>query len=231
MQPGMFASQVPPGEDFLVREVAELRTRVQSMGSTLAGLGAIAAATVLLTSQQAALTAQQADISAQVAYLLTQSTSAEKWNIPNTAGVGYVDTSPATNTGEVWLAFDSAYDATLTATTSSTGKVSVTIAGNVGAESTSTAYAESFIGLEILQGGTPVHSPTSGDGPYVLMQGGFLRLTTAGCPYLSENYTPLSPNTTYEFRTRRGYQMTAGGGGDAYAEWTGATITVTKLGI
>lgn len=197
----------------------------------------VTAQTDILAAQEGLFTAQeglstaQGQINAQINFLLTQSASANQWNITNSPGIGYVEQTPSTTTGTVWLAFNSAYDASLTVTTSSTGAVSVTIAGNVGAEATATSFAESFIGLEIMRNGSVFRAPGPGDGPYVLMQGGFLRLTTAGCPYLTDVSSPLLPNTPYVFRTRRGYEFTAGGGGDGYAEWTGCTITVTKLGM
>ena len=203
------SSKMPPGEDWVPRALKQLEAALRQLVASVAN-----------------------SIQPQVAYLLTQEASAEMWNIPYTEGVGVVTVSPATSTGIVWLAFNAAYDASLTFTTSSTGKVSVLISGQLAARSTGTAYGEAFFGLEILQAGTPIDSPSAGDGPGVEIQGGHLSLTTAGCPYLTENYVPLAPNTEYVFRTRRGYRMSAGSGSDmARASWMGSVITVTKLGM
>lgn len=229
----------------LIRRITVLESQLQQAQAALGGIeGLVDAQAQLgqvvsdlavqqsdLAAQQVQLTAQQASLAAQVGFLLTQQSHAELWNIPFTPNVGYVTQNPATNTAITWLAYNSSYDCTLNVTTSGTGRLSVLISGQIAARSTATAWAAAFFGLEIRQGGTVIYSPNSGDGPGVDIQGGYLNLTTAGAPFLVENYVSLNPNTTYTLRTRRGYQFSAGGGGLATAQWTGSVITATKLGM
>lgn len=180
-------------------------------------------------------------VNQQVQFLLTQSVYAEKWNIPDEEGQGKVTTSPAdTDIPNTWLPFHEDYDASVDVTTSSTGNLMVQLSGLIGSSSLGAARAQTFLGLEILQGSTVINSPDGGDGPRIETRSGAatsdimnVDLALVGVPLLTQNYMYLSPNTTYTLRARRGYSVVAGLASNrtAYSRWTGTAISVTKLGM
>lgn len=223
------SNAVPPDAGWIAREIAALR------GELREGLASVASS---FRSTVAELAGQQQQLQAQVAFLLDQTAYAELWNIPATSGVGYVTVNPATaDTGIVWRPFAADADATLDVTTSSTGKLAVTLSGLIGALALNTATASAFLGLEVLQGGTQLKGPTSEDGPYLEVQGLDIsqRHSSTAAPILLENYIALAPSTLYTLRTRRGYRIGPGGTGSGThvgtARWYGAAISATKLGM
>lgn len=221
------SSMRPPDEGWIPRELAALRR------SQREGIASVAAS---FNTTMSALSAAQDQLAAQVAFLLGQNAYAEYWNIPTTEGIGRVTIDPvSSSTGVVWLAYDAIHDTTLDVTTSSTGSLSISISGMLELWSRGFVNVRGFFGLEILQGVTVIDSPDPGDGPNFAVVGDSaqIRSSTTAPPYLTDNYSPLTPHTTYTLRTRRGYQMIPSGGSSPLGrvQWTGAAIAATKLGM
>jgi hypothetical protein len=204
--------------------VADLTSQ---QGQLTAAQAALAAQQTALTTAQADLTTAQAAIAAQVAFLAGQTASAEA--VPGSLTT--VTTNPATsNVNDTWVAYNSAADATVTITTSSTGKLIFQAGGYLSVYSLNFAYARGFIGVEILQAGSQVRAPGNGDGNFTSVWDANAQIINANAGH--QHMVTLSPNTTYTLRCRRGWSVGAGNAGAiATTVFQGTSLTVTKLGM
>lgn len=199
------SAKTPPGESWMVRELARIRREALETIAAVAG-----------------------SITRQVAFLLGQSVSAEA--VPG--AVTQVTTNPATsNVSDTWVAFDAAADASVTVTTSSTGRLAVQAGGYVWLSVTNGCSATGFIGVEILDAGSvQVRAPLNGDGNLSSISGASNTALNVAAGHRHE--WALTPNTTYTLRCRRGYSVGAGSAGAvASTAFQGTGISVTKLGI
>ena len=141
--------------------------------------------------------------------------------------------SPATaNEGTTWVVSDPAAEASVTVTTSSTGRVSVLTGAALWAYGTNGAIARTFTGVEVRYAdtGTIARSAHFGSGPMLGSENRQSSAFMAGQPKVWS----LQPFTKYIFRVRRGFQVdinNATGTPVTQSSWQGTTISVTKLGL
>ena len=141
--------------------------------------------------------------------------------------------SPATtNEDTTWVVSDPAAEASVTVTTSSTGRVSVLTGAALWAYGTNGAISRTFTGIEVRYADTDTiaRSAQYGSGPMISSESRQSGAFMAGQPKVWS----LQPFTKYIFRVRRGFQVdidNATGTPVTRASWQGTTISVTKLGL
>ena len=137
-----------------------------------------------------------------------------------------------TSEPNTWVVSDPEAEASVTLTTSSTGKVSLLTGAAVFAQGSGGCTAYTFTGVEISLAatGAVVRPALYGSGPMVSSNCGLAGAYIAGQPKVWQ----LLPNTEYRFRVRRGFRFNVSNPTPtAYgiASWQGSTISVTKLGL
>lgn len=141
--------------------------------------------------------------------------------------------SPATaNEGTTWVVSDPAAEASVTVTTSSTGRVLVLTGAALWAYGTNGAISRTFTGVEVRYAdtGTIARSANFGSGPMLSSENRQSSAFMAGQP----NVWSLQPFTKYIFRVRRGFQVDINNATETpvtQSSWQGTTISVTKLGL
>ena len=182
-----------------------------------------------LETQLRQVAAASAGNQSQVNFLANQTVSAEA----APGAVTTITTNPATvAVADTWLPFSAAADATVTLTTSSTGRVAVQCGGYIYVASANYPIARGFIGIEILaaNGVTVVRAPLNGDGNLTAVWGANDSIVNANSGHRHEWL--LTPSTQYTFRCRRGYSVAAGSAGAvATTSFQGTALTVEKLGM
>ena len=162
-------------------------------------------------------------------HLLHQTEVAEQ----SPAVVSSITRSPATaNEGTTWVASDPTAEASVTITTSSTGRVSVLTGAALWAYGTDGAISRTFTGVEVRYAdtGTIARPAHYGSGPMLSSENRRSGAFMAGQPKVWS----LQPFTKYIFRVRRGFQVNidnATGTPVTQSSWQGTTISVTKLGL
>jgi len=168
-------------------------------------------------------------LSPQVAFLLDQSVSHEA----APGSITSTNINPATSAvPATWLPYDPAADATVTVTTSSTGRLAVTAGGWIGLWGTNFCYVRGYVGVEVLDSlGTQIRPPAEGDGNMSTIWSENFYEGKANSGHRHE-WTWFAPNTQYTLRIRRGYGVGAGSAGaQARIDFQGTAIAVTKLGM
>lgn len=196
---------VPDGEAWFPRQIAALQTALRE------GLASVAKS-----------------LAPQVEFLLNQTVSAEA----APGSLTTMATNPAAaNVADTWVAFDAAADAQVTITTSSTGRVAVQAGGYLWLYSKDFATARGFIGVEILNSsGGVVRSPANGDGNLATVWGANNTQTQVSTGHRHE--WPLTPNTQYTLRCRRGYAVGAGSATSAATTaFQGTALSVSLIGM
>lgn len=141
--------------------------------------------------------------------------------------------SPATaNEDTTWVVSDPAAEASVTLTTSSTGRVLVLTGAALWAYGANGAVCRTFTGVEVRYAdtGTLAQGAYFGSGPMISSENLQSSAFVAGQPKVWS----LQPFTKYIFRVRRGFQVNidnATGTPVTRASWQGTTISVTKLGL
>ena len=141
--------------------------------------------------------------------------------------------SPATaNEDTTWVVSDPAAEASVTLTTSSTGRVLVLTGAALWAFGANGAICRTFTGVEVRYAdtGTLAQSAYFGSGPMLSSENLQSSAFMAGQPKVWS----LKPFTKYIFRVRRGFQVNidnATGTPVTQSAWQGTTISVTKLGL
>ena len=141
--------------------------------------------------------------------------------------------SPATaNEDTTWVVSDPAAEASVTLTTSSTGRVLVLTGAALWAFGANGAICRTFTGVEVRYAdtGTLAQSAYFGSGPMLSSENRQSGAFMAGQPKVWS----LQPFTGYIFRVRRGFQVNidnATGTPVTQSAWQGTTISVTKLGL
>ena len=162
-------------------------------------------------------------------HLLHQTEVAEQ----SPAVVSSITRSPATtNEGTTWVVSDPTAEASVTITTSSTGRVSVLTGAALWAYGTNGAISRTFTGVEVRYAdtGTIARPALYGSGPMLSSENRQSGAFMAGQPKVWS----LQPFTKYIFRVRRGFQVNidnATGTPVTQSSWQGTTISVTKLGL
>ena len=162
-------------------------------------------------------------------HLLHQTEVAEQ----SPAVVSSITRSPATtNEGTTWVVSDPTAEASVTITTSSTGRVSVLTGAALWAYGTDGAISRTFTGVEVRYAdtGTIARPARYGSGPMLSSENRRSGAFMAGQPKVWS----LQPFTEYIFRVRRGFQVNidnATGTPVTQSSWQGTTISVTKLGL
>jgi hypothetical protein len=160
----------------------------------------------ILAQQQSALTAQQNALASQVAFLQGASVQDARGSILN-------DTKPAS--GGISLdGFDGTYDCAVLLTTSSTGKLRVSVGGQL----TGFDGVSAVVGYEVIIAGVGIIVGV--DWSRVAAAGGGLATTSR------ESLITVPANTPVQIRTRRGW--TGGTGG--LCVWGYQSLIVTKEG-
>ena len=146
--------------------------------------------------------------------------------------VGVLRSPATTNEDTTWVISDPAAEASVTLTTSSTGRVLVLTGAALWAYGTNGATCRAFTGVEVRYAdtGAIAQSAYFGSGPMISSENGQISAFVAGQPKVWS----LQPFTKYIFRVRRGFQVNidnATGTPVTRASWQGTTISVTKLGL
>lgn len=206
-QPGLPSAAVPSSDDWIARELGELRQQLQSLSSSVGGLAAIQA-------QQATLTAQQAALAAQVAFLAGQTT------------MDYISGGVGTVTGVLAAAWAASYDIARTVTTSSTGVLWVVWGAGIRAITSGTYSGDASVYVDVVDvsTGSVVAAPATVAGVSAVPNSANVnvRASVSAAATLT-----LTPNHQYTVRTRRTYASGPSGSADISGVW----LTVTKLGI
>lgn len=219
---------LPPEAELWGRSIETRLAALELSNSNLSALVASGNARVssLLANQQAIQNSQN-NILATQGFLADQTTASS-----NASGFfsfgGYTGTN--TVSGVIAYGYDPLYDAELSVTTSSTGKLLIGITvDTILAASDQTSFsavcrADVFTSL-----GTYVDY-----GPHVASNvnppsTSIVTSVTSGAT--SQDLLALSPNTEYKIRTIRQMSGTQGSGTHCYATWYAPLITVTKIGM
>lgn len=207
----MTGYDTPVGDiEFLRSEIARIDRWVGELAAPSSGqinkqLAALEAAQATLTTQQATLTSQQATLSAQVAFLAGQTVATSNPNnVSGTRGAS----------GGISLdGFDGTYDCAVSLTTSSTGRLIVSIGAQLFAASAMT----SILGFDVLVGASVVVGvdwPRTGSAVSGFGSGARTAVVT------------VAANTAVTVRTRRGWT----GGTSGTIAWGYQSLVVSKDG-
>lgn len=195
-----------------------------------AGIRSLLRRLTAVEKQLQLVAAASAGQSGQVDFLFSQDVFAEA----TPGGLTSIDIDPATTDVPLtWLDYDPAADATVTITTSSTGRVAVQAGGWLGLFSAGFCYAHAFIGVQVVDAtGFEARPPLDGDGNMSVEWSEYSYRGTAATGHRHE--WQLAPNTRYDLRCRRGYQVGAGDPADnpvAGMYFQGTALNVTLIGM
>ena len=206
--------------------IASSNNRVNSLSATNERL---LSQTESLSETNERLLSQTESLLATNEYLLHQTEVAEQ----RPGVVVGVLRSPATaNEDTTWVVSDPAAEASVTLTTSSTGRVLVLTGAALWAYGANGAVCRTFTGVEVRYAdtGTLAQGAYFGSGPMISSENGQSSAFVAGQPKVWS----LQPFTKYIFRVRRGFQVNIDNATETpvtQSSWQGTTISVTKLGL
>lgn len=193
--------------EIIKQDVQSQNRNTASSLSVLAGqIKAVQDAQAAIVTTQAQIQAAQADIVA------AQSSIIATTNFLSTQTVfeakSTIDTFTGSNTGTTWRGFDATYDCSVTVTTGNAGKLLIQASANLTGGGLSALIGIEIVGLT----GPDFPGPLS---TYVTdASAGVTRVVGA----------PLTPNTTYTVRTRRGINGSTSGA----IIWRDQTLVVTR---